>query len=231
MADDARMPEPLYHGTSRIFLQSIQSGGLGARDPNVAFRSREMLDELADARNWDWYDDPDLGAIPAIISQRVTDAGFNFRHGNTYLSPSKTTAVKYALANRFGSELLSNTLLVFEKLKAFDQHIAREIIVKYPEILKLHTLAHKPLLVEASDIPIRNLRSENGEDPAHTLRMIRENAGAFQQIMWQQLNFELVAPHPPTSLKYYRIECDNADDNSILPGYSLKIMQSPSPTL
>ena len=183
-----------------------------------------MLDELAGARKWDWHDDSDLYTIPAIINQRVTNAGFNFRHGSTYLSPSKTTAVKYALNNRFGSELLSNSILMYEKLKAHDYPKAQEIISKYPEILKLHRLAHQPILVEASDIPIRNLRSEDGENPAQTLRMMKENVGDLGKFMWQQLNFELVAPHPPVNLKYYCIEWNKSDSDSLFPEYSLKVI-------
>ena len=56
VTDNERMPVSLYHGTSKLFLSSIQSGGLGAKDPNVTFRTREMLDELASAREWNWQE-------------------------------------------------------------------------------------------------------------------------------------------------------------------------------
>ena len=229
MTDNERMPVPLYHGTSKLFLSSIQSGGLGAKDPNVTFRTREMLDELASAREWNWQEDPDLLAIRYIIDQRVTNGGFNFRHGSTYLSPSKATAVRYALSNRFGSELLSTAFSMFEKLKAYDPHRAHEIVVRYPELLKLHEMTHQPLLVEALDIPIRNLRSEDGEDPAHTLSVLRENADGLRKLIWQQLNFELTATHSAVNLNYYCIERRNADP--ILPQWSLKIVQPPPPTM
>ena len=244
MTDHDRMAVPLYHGTSKLFLPSIQSGGLGAQDPNVTFRTREMLDELASAREWNWHEDPDLLAVRNIVDQRVTSGGFNFRHGSTYLSPSKTTAVRYALDNRFGSELLSTTFCMFERLKAYDLRKAHEIIEKYPELLKLHEMPHQPLLVEALDVPIRNLRSEDGKDPTHTLSMLRENADGphrviWQQlnfeltaphsVIWQQLNFELTAPHSAVNLKYYCIERKNADP--IFPEYSLEIVRPPPPTM
>ncbi len=221
MNDDDRMPVPLYHGTSRLFLPSIRSRGLGAQDPNVTFRSREMLDELASAREWSWYEDPDLLSIRYIADQRVTGGGFNFRHGRTYLSPSKTTAVRYALGNRFGSELLSTTLRLFEKLQAFDQRSAHEIISRYPELLQLSTSAHQPLLVEVWDIPIRHLRSEDGGDPSDSLRIMGEEADDLRELLWQQLNFELTAPQPAVNLKLYRIEPTNTDP--IFPQYSLTL--------
>ena len=220
MTDDDRVPVPLYHGTSTLFLQSIRSGGLGAKDPNVTFRTREMLDELASAREWNWDEDPDLLAARYIIEQRVTRRGFNFRHGSTYLSPSKTTAVRYALSNRFGSELLSTTFCMFEKLKADDFHRANWIIEKYSELLDLYNMPHQPLLIEALDIPIRNILSESGKDPADTLRMLRENADGPDKLIWEQLNFELTAPHSAVNLRCYRIEQRNAD--FIFPEYSLK---------
>ena len=226
---DARIPVPLYHGTSKLFLPSIRSGGLGAKDPNTAFRTREMLDELTSAREWNWDEDPDLLAARYIIEQRVTGGGFNFRHGSTYLSPSKTTAVRYALSNRVGSELLSTTFCMFDKLKAYDLHRANGIIERYPELLKLYEIPHQPLLVEALDIPIRNLRTERGEDPAHALRMLRENADGPHKLIWEQLNFELTVPHSAVNLKYYRIEHTNAD--STFPEYSLKVVHPPAKTM
>ena len=229
MTDNERMPVPLYHGTSMLFFPSIRTYGLGAKDPNVAFRSREMLYELASARAWNWYEDPHLMTIRSIVDQNVTSGGFNFRHGSTYLSPLKTTAVGYALNNRFGSELLSTTFCMFEKLKAHDLYRAHEIIEKYPELLELHEMPHQPLLVEAFDIPIRSLRSEDGGDPTHTLSMLRENANDPHELMWQQLNFELTAPHPPINVKYYCIECRDADP--IFPKWSLKIVEPPPPAM
>ena len=229
MTDEERIPIPFYHGTSMLFLPSIQSGGLGAKDPNVSFRTREMLDELAIAREWNWDVNPDLLTARSIIEQRVTSGGFNFRHGSTYLSPSKTTAVRYALINRFGSELLSTTFCMFDKLKAYDLHSAYGIIRKYPELLTLYGMPHQPLLVEALDIPIRNLRSECGDDPAHALAMLRENADGPHKLIWEQINLELTAPHSAVYLKYYCIEHRNAD--YIFPEYTLRVVQPPAKTM
>ena len=227
--NDERTPVPLYHGTSKLFLPSIRSVGLGAKDPNVTFRTREMLDELVNAREWNWDEDPDLVVARNIIEQRVTRGGLNFRHGSAYLSPSKTTAVRYALNNRSGSEFLSTTFCMFEKLKTYDLCGANRIIKKYPELLKLYEMPHQPLLIEALDIPIRNLRSERGEDPAYALRMLMENADGPRKFTWEQCNFELIAPHSAANLKYYCIEYKNAD--SVFPEYSLKVMQPPEETM
>ena len=217
-----RMPVALYHGTSKLFLQSIQSAGLGAKDPNVTFRTRELLHELAEAREWNWYEDPYLVSVRYIVDERVTSGGFNFRYDGTYLSPSKTTAVRYALNNRFGSELLSTAFGMFERLKTYDQRRACEIIEGYPELLWVDKMPSQPLLVEALDVPIRNLCSEDGEDPTDALNMLTENVDDANGLIWQQTNFELTSPLPASNLKYYCIEHRNADP--ILPDYSLKVL-------
>ena len=229
MSHKKLVPVPLYHGTSKIFLSSIHSVGLGAKDPHVMFRTREMLNELASAREWNWCEDPFLLDVRYIVEQRVTAGGFNFRHGSTYLSSSRNNAVRYALNNRYGSELLSTTFSMLERLKEHDLRGAYEIIERYPELLKLQEMPHQPLLIEAFDVPTRHLRSEPGEDPAHNISMLRENADDMSELVWQQLNFELTAPHSAAYLNYYCIEPKNADP--IFPEYSLRIVQPPAPTI
>lgn len=61
------VPVPLYHGTSEIFLSSIQSVEVGAKDPHVIFRTREMLNELASAREWNWSEEPFLLTVCYIV--------------------------------------------------------------------------------------------------------------------------------------------------------------------
>ena len=222
VSDNDRMPVALYHGTSKLFLQSIQSAGLGAKDPNVTFRTRELLHELVGARAWNWYEDPYLLSVRYIVDERVTGGGFNFRYGGTYLSPSMTTAVRYALNNRSGSELLSTAFGMFERLETYDQRSAHEIIEGYPELLGLYETPSQPLLVEALNVPIRNLCSEDGEDPTDALNMLRDNVDDASGLIWQQTNFELTSPLPASNLKYYCIEHRNADP--ILPDYSLKVL-------
>ena len=228
VTDNDRMAVPLYHGTSMLFLPSIQSGGLGAKDPNVTFRTRAMLVELVGVLklNWNFH----KSDVDHMIDQSVTAGGFSYRYDNVYLSPGQRTAVKYALTNRYGSELLSTTFQMFEKLKEFerlkecDVHGADEIIEKFPELLELYEMPHQPLLIEALYIPIRNLRSKRGEDPSDTLSHMRESQPLRNELNdpWDWYSFELTAPHPAQNLKFYRIEHTNMD--FIFPEYSLKIV-------
>ncbi len=221
VTDNGQMLVPLYHGTSKIFLDSIQESGLGAKDPNIMFKSHELLTEMFNLEGWNWSDDPELSrmalTIRYIVDQSVSGGGFNFRHGNAYLTPSKLTAVRYALINRLGSELLSTTISLFDSLKVRDEGKAREVTSKYPIISELLSLEPQPLLVEALRVPIRSLRSEQGNAPEVVM-----DPESFHG-MFQQHNFELIHPLPADNLRYYEIEWHNSDLD--LPKYSLRPLE------
>ena len=223
MNDGDRMLVPLYHGTSGIFLPSIKKGGLGAGNPNLALNTFGLLADVLDPIERNWSQEPEFAlnmlAARAILDQGVTRGGFNFRHNNVYLSASEKKAVEYALSNPFGSELLSTALSLYEKLESRDKASADQIFQKYPAIFDLRTLANQPLLVEVLCVPIQNLRSETGDNPAELLRRMEDNSN-IGKIMLQTCNFELVSTHPPHNLRYYDIEWRNSDPN--LPHYTLR---------
>ena len=228
VADNGQMLISLYHGTSKIFLDSIQESGLGAKDPNIMFKSHELLTEMFNLEGWNWSDDPELSTMELItrytVDQSVSGGGFNFRHGNTYLTPSELTAVRYALSNQLGSELLSMTISLFDKLKVRDEGSAREVASKYPIISELLSLEHQPLLVEALRVPIRSLRSENGDAPEVVIGQINNLTDGMDPKLFpvgcQQCNFELTHYLPAENLRYYEIEWHNSD--IISPKYSLR---------
>lgn len=228
VTDGDRLLVPLYHGSSCIFLGSIREIGLGAKDPNVELRSHELLTELAQMEGWNWSADPELAlmelSIRSAIDQRVSGGGFNFRHGSTYLTPSQLTAVRYALLNQHGSELLSMTMSLFEKLKIHDERRAHELASRFPVISELLSLEHQPLLVEARNVAIRSLRSENGDDPELVLDQIKslmdgENPELFH-LMCQQSNFELIKPISVENLNFHQILRSKGDEG--LPQYALR---------
>ncbi len=209
ITDGTRMLIPLYHGTSTIFLPSIRESGLGAEDPNVEFRSYELLSELLETmKRHDWFGDQVLAAqefmFQNMADQLVTGGGFNFRHGGTYLSPSRLTAIQYASANAYGSELLSNTVTLLEKLEKHDKSLSWRILKQYPNLSGLRELEKQPILIEVSQVPISSLRSENGRDAFITINEIQEFMSETDprmlHILCQQCNFELVVPLPANML-------------------------------
>src|SRR5204862_7682614 len=92
---------PLFHGTPTVNVPSIQQHGLGARGIVKSLRVLECLTEMyAAAVRSIPEDDEDRflfgDSIEPAVNQRVTGSGMNFKHGATYLTPSKFTATNYA---------------------------------------------------------------------------------------------------------------------------------------
>ena len=223
IASDTHLLVPLYHGTSEIFMPSIRQHGLGAINPNAELRSRELLLELLDIDDGHQFLDPMYRAeAEAISQQRITAGGFNYRHGGTYFSPSQTSAVRYALMHRWGSELLSKALDGLAQLETYNAVRVTALSEKYAAISELRAHAHRPALIEVSAVPLRRLRSEDGEDPRPVVEQMADmpllEAGR-SDLVWQQTNFELLGHVPPSEVKCFSIRWLN--DDSIFPEYSL----------
>lgn len=204
---------PLYHGTSKRFLPSIREFGLGGRYPDEVTQCHRLLDDLANLEELDWLADPDLCILkPTVDSMRqqtVTSGGFNFRYGNTYLSAGIRSAVRYATSNRYGSELLSTTVLVLDKLFDHDPALAQAIAERHQISPDLRRAPGQPVLVEASRVPLRSLKSERGEAADVVLDEMQRRADTRpdQPVLWDQMNFELMSPMPSEMLRYYDISC------------------------
>lgn len=206
---------PLYHGTSTVFLPSIEESGLGAKDPNVEFRSYDLLSDLLEImRRSNWFDDEYLTTqeflLQNMVNQRVTGGGFNFRYGSTYLSPDRDTAVRYASTNQYGSELLSYAVALLGRLEKYDGRLSRQMLQKYPSIANIRETEAYPVLVETTQTPINGLRSENGGDALVVINELEEwmndTDPRIFHIVCQQSNFELVVPVPASVLTYYAIQ-------------------------
>ena len=215
ITDGNQMLIPMYHGTSRMFLASIEQYGLGAKDPNSKIRSYELFSELLEImEKQDWFYDENLAEqkwiFQMMASQRVTDGGFNFRHGNAYLSPSILTAAQYASNSRYGSEFLSHTIALLEELEKHDSRLAERVTQGYPDIANLRGAKHEPLLIKAVHVPIANLHAENGNDVLLEIEKMKKLVDgidpSMHDLMWQQSNYELIAPVSARKLEYYAIE-------------------------
>ena len=207
---------PLYHGTSKRFLPSIREFGLGGRYPDEVTQCHRLLDDLASVEELDWLADPDLCILRPMVDrmrrQTVTAGGLNFRYGNTYLSASNRTAVRYATSNRYGSELLSTAMSVLEKLFDHDPAHAQAIAERHQISPDLRRAAKQPVLVEANRVPLRSLKSERGEAADVVLDEMQRRADTLPDlptpVLWDQSNFELTSPMPSEMLRCYDIRCE-----------------------
>ena len=202
---------PLYHGTSTIFLDSILRHGLGAFNPLIDLKVLPLLEYIYPLWNKAFESDSNRQAakfcIEWILGQVVTEGGANFRHGGTYLTPSKKSAVSYALKNRFGSELLSYTLNLYQDLVSCKPEISQDPKLKeFPSIYFLESKA-LPILIEIQGIEIDRLRSETGEGVEKNIESIRNYSeiGINLEDEILNFNFELIQAVSPKILKVYEI--------------------------
>lgn len=108
----------LYHTTTEFYLPSIKKEGLGKISPNETLGILSFLREVFKLSKIHLNDDSHFNEIvfttEGMVNQsRIGD--FNFKHSKTYLSISEQ-AIRYSL-NKYGSELLSRSIMLYEMLK------------------------------------------------------------------------------------------------------------------
>ena len=202
-------PLPLYHGTSTAFTASIIQRGLGAHDPVRSSQGVECLarllsiadDHLASSEDWM----SERISIEAMTLQCVTAGNMNFRHGSTYLSPSQATAVRYALSNSHGSELLSSCIGLYQRLRTANASLVTLLEREFPEIHSLSSMEPTPVLVELKTVAVDSLRTEQGEQPQQQISRVLNSTGSMREALLQQFNFELRLPISAEDLLLHRI--------------------------
>ena len=127
-----------------------------------------------------------------------TAGRMNFQHGETYLSPSIQTAVRYATSKRYGSELLTYALEFLQLLLFKDLgRVQGDLYRKYPEIFTLVEVSPAPLVFEVIGLTAADLLAEDGGTPDRNLQYlietIEENI-THVDVLLQQVNFRLRLP-------------------------------------
>jgi hypothetical protein len=203
---------PLYHGTSTLFLAPIIEGGLGAQDVIAQWRVLELARHihplveahLAGENRWML----EAQSFGWMCEQRTSN--FNFQHGHAYLSPSEQTAIGYAVKKRYGSELLSYTLVLLEELirrglVERDGDISRE----FSEAFYLLRRNFAPMLIEVADLAVESLLDEHGDNPQSNLDLmahVRAHEAEIADVLLQQTNFRLVQVAPLSSLTFWLLD-------------------------
>ena len=191
------LPYPLFHGTSSLFLSGIADTGLGGKNILAEWRVYEFSQALLPyvdahlATDEGWM--VKAQSFRFMVHQRT--GAMNFQHGDTYLSPSKQTAIRYAVNKKFGSELLTYCLdLLQELLSRKVPSVADSLYMQFPKLFGLLDISSVPILIEAQRVPVNYLLDEKGGDPAKNIGRINrfikdcpENTSA----VLQQTNFRL----------------------------------------
>ncbi|WP_323799148.1 hypothetical protein [Parasphingorhabdus sp.] len=161
-------PFPLYHGTSSWYLPSIIEHGLGCLNVHEHLRSRDFLRdtwklrlELADSEQKSELMNRPSSMISAMIEDRVTNGGFNFRYGQTYCTGEERKAVSYA-SNSCGSELISEATGLLAEIREVSVKAAAELILQYPEMAGCLAFQHEPIVLCLDGVAHHYVRMEGG---------------------------------------------------------------------
>jgi len=156
---------PLYHGTSSLFIDSIKEKGLGAvnivKEYNLINTLKDVFDYATKINVVDWQQEY---FVPKIINQESNNS--NWQHGQVYLSSSENKAISYAKSNKYGSEILSNIIEVYQAIIESDSsyNLDNEFI---QSILDKD---YEPVIIKLDNIPIEILSSEsNGGNSSEKL--------------------------------------------------------------
>ena len=213
---DGHLTLPLFHGTSSLHYDSIRLTGLGGRDVveemGIGNAARVLLEMSANfAQEQDWLFDIDscrrIASDPATDRLGETKSGFffSYRYGGTYLSASRETAAMYSFLYDGGGEALTHILKLHRRLVA-----ARPEVVAIGELASLVEFANrpaKPLIVEARNVKLEAIRTEQGGGLDYLLESIAtalEDPEYYDALVGQH-NFELMYQVPSNQLFFHDV--------------------------
>lgn len=215
LVQNGKLTIPLYHGTSSHFLASIAEHGLGAQNPVHDLKVIPFLKhayEISDQLFGENADSPWLicrSSVEKIINQEISQGGFSFQHGGVYLTPSCLTAVRYAVANPLGSEILSTAVKLYRSVIEQEPKYASDAKFKKSPLLKLLDQRAFPVLIKALQVNVSHLKGEAGQDAEDIIerlgKMLAHIGVEHLDTLGQQSNFKLGKPLPPTQVKSYKI--------------------------
>ena len=218
-----RLAIPLFHGTSTALLPSIARFGLGGGDPVSAFNAVGCLNALSSLADTalsedDWWAS-EADCTHRMCAQSVSAGGFNFRHGQTYVSASELTAVRYAITNCVGSELLSTCIELRRRLLPFPSERLAAIEFQHRELFSLSEGNPQPLLLRMNGVATEHLLSETGDSPSSVLASVAELVSCGLQEALEGHNFILSTPMAPGAVQVFSIKVVQEDRS--FPKYSL----------
>lgn len=230
IVQDGILRVPLYHGTSNLFLESIVRLGLGGANPLEPLQVLDFLRDLvewcdlraeADAEFAAWWSGRRLRLEPSQLQQSRV---LNFRSGRTWLTPSRRSAARHALLNAYGSEAVSEAILLYQDATAQVPGQLEDLPFAVSPVLRLRESTPSPVLVEAVGVAAADLTPEAGGEGEEAIRrldgMWDPNDSSVFEDLTQQECFEPVRPLPASQLKFYKV-IKSGEDLS-LPEFTLE---------
>lgn len=211
-----------YHGTSTIFIDSIKKTGLGTINPNIEWKTLEVLRFLhIEAENLipnnDYYKNNRL-SIMAMANQQnvelVMPNGVNkmnyFQHKNIYIALSIARAITHATIFKFGSEILDTSINLYKEIKKVNKAFKIPAEINIINIEHLSQCQPNPIIIEVSNVDDNDLLKEDGKtakEALDILRILEPSLTEKQRFeFFQHCNFELLKPVSTKNLKFYKLE-------------------------
>jgi len=158
-----------YHGTSSLFLDGIHKHGLGyCRSILDEYKSIELAKDILPLCEELIEHDGMLMHVDAL--KFMVNQTRNFQHGKLFLSTSMAKAMSYAHGNKYGSEILSKSLLLLEYLLSIKlsddvvKYLKGDLYQKYREAYSLLDRRPFPVLLEVNSVNANELLGLDGTD-------------------------------------------------------------------
>lgn len=104
---------PLYHGTSTLFLDDIKKHGFGGKNLIDEMKVMDMLTQLYESciseTNFK-HEDP----VTDQLCKNILSQNEGWQYKSLYLNTSKYKAYNHSLLYKYGSEILSVTMYLYE---------------------------------------------------------------------------------------------------------------------
>ena len=209
------VPYPLYHGTSSHYLACFKPGTMPTAWPYKDVALGLLRDTWTALQA---YGDRPTRWIENVLNQ--TSGPTNWQHGELYLTPSKTSAVRYARTGAaHGGELLTCCKQAIDALAKLDK-IAVECLFRdaRPVAKFLQGGGWPPILVQFDKVPVDSLMTEIESRGARQLVCSLADEG-MRESVGQQTNFRL-ASYCGTVSRVFEIAIKN--DSNPLPSFALR---------
>jgi hypothetical protein len=189
---------PLYHGTTSIFINSIQEYGLGSIDPLEKIGAKSLMKDILElAEKQRWSDDAWLKQrmllVPLVTQER--NQNYNFQHGGAYLTYSQDLAKKYAIENPFGCEYLQYLRMFIQLLMQRDVHEVTDYF-KHP-VFEYWQKPSDTYIITLDQIKLSDIEPELNVDLG---RQIEDIESKINQGQHDAQSFRLINPISPENL-------------------------------
>ena len=209
-----------YHGTSDLFLKSIQEKGLGGINPNYEYKHLDTLRFLYELAERYLCHDLDFlqmrDTTNAMVKQcklQITVNGkneiLNFNHDGIYIALSIQRAICYATSTIYGSEIVHTSIRLMELLDKIQIDYSNADLA-IESFITMRKMNPKPIIIKIRDIDENNLDKEDGKTAKEALDFLRSIHNSLSEKQrfefYQFCNFKILEPIPVQKLEFYKLD-------------------------